>query len=243
MTTARICDRWDMELPEVDPNDQWFLGWAANAPSHVSTSSGWWAYNSLLSAYSPEDISSAREYFGGLGAQSLIINHLFHPQTHEVLEYSPGAVKHLNSVLPPRARAFLADSYKASFTEPADLVGLDFGDLTAWKTQNEKHGGLLDRVFLLEPKAVVITDVASRYLHLHRSRYETLLGEGTCGTYGDYLEAFSRLITERWGYSLVGGFRPPSGSGSSVMAVAPVGVAPIGTFQAAPVSPVGFQIL
>lgn len=218
--TARICERWDMEIavPATEHNE-WFLDWVLRAPTKagVHLTAGWHAYQSLLRVYGPGDIYDAVEYFGGMGAQALMIQHLFDPSQHTVMDYAPEAALHMRTVLPDWVEVRQADAYH-SFVR-ADLVGLDFGDLTAWKTRDgEPHRVLMDRVFAAEPKAVVLTDIACRYLHLHQKRYETLLGPDTCGSYGTYLRALLARIEALYGYSLVAGFWD---RWSTVMALVP----------------------
>lgn len=202
MTTATICDIWTLDLPEPT-EEAWFLDWVMRSPKqagkHLTCS--WLAYQSLANLYVPEEIGSAREYFGGMGAHALMIQELWQPENHIVQEYAGEAVKHLEATLPEGLLVHHADSYDPASTGAADLVGLDFGDLTVFKAQEGKqHGDLLERVFMLEPKGVVVTDIAARYLHLQKKSYEPLLGSGTCDTYEDYLDAFYAQIQERFGY-------------------------------------------
>lgn len=239
MTTARILERWDLEhLPKPDPKDSWFLDWALRSPHGASEhlTAGWHAYQSLRDLNISFD--SAREYFGGLGGQALMIEEMFRPRRHLVSDISPRAANWLKHV---SDRSFLveqSDAYAPFNTTPADLVGLDFGDLTVWKTRSgQPHAKLLNRVFALEPKAVILTDVAGPHLHLHRDRYEILVGD--CSDYPSYLEGFAAMVEERWGYSLVAGFYH---RWSTVMALVPVGAAPCGNFYPTPATPVGLEL-
>ena len=205
MTTATICDIWELELPEP-AEEAWFLDWVMRSPTqagkHLKCS--WLAYQSLANLYAPEDVTTAREYFGGMGAHALMIQELWSPLEHDVLEFSGDAVAHLNNTLPEGILAWHTDSYLPPNTQAADIVGLDFGDLTVFKAQEGKpHGDLLERVFMLEPKGVVMTDIAARYLHLQKKSYEPLLGKGTCNSYPGYLDAFYAQIRERFGYKRV----------------------------------------
>ena len=202
MTTATICDIWTLELPEP-AEEAWFLDWVMRSPTQAGKhlTSSWMAYQSLAGIYQPDEITTAREYFGGMGAHALMIQELWQPGYHYVLEFSRDAVDHLDSTLPRGVQAAHGDSYRSANTQSADIVALDFGDLTVFKAQEGKpHGDLLERVFMLEPKGVVVTDIAARYLHLQKKSYEPLLGVGTCDSYEDYLTAFYAQIRERFGY-------------------------------------------
>lgn len=208
-----------LEDPAVG-HDEWFLDWVLRSPKEAGhhLTAGYLAYDSLTEVYCSDDITSAREYFGGMGAQSLMIQDTFGPERHTVMDYSAEAVKHIAREV-PSVLAMQADAYDGMPAWPADLVGLDFGDLTAWKTrEGQPHRELLDRVFEASPKAVVLTDIACRYLHLHRERYESLLGEGTCASYPQYLAGLLARLQDLYGYRLHRGYWD---RWSAVMALVP----------------------
>lgn len=221
------------------------MDWVLRSPKEAGRhlTAGWLAYNSLLSVYRPGDISTAHEAFGGMGAQSLMIEELFSPAAHSIGEFSRDAVDHLANLMSPLPGVTVHqwDAY-ADPPPHAELYGLDFGDLTAWKTRDDQpHRKLLDAVFEEEPKAVVFTDIACRYLHLHRERYETLLGPDTCGSYGTYLRALLARLEVLYGYSLVAGYWD---RWSTVMALVPSELAPgRGSLQEIPDVPVGLELL
>lgn len=206
MATVTICDSWTLDIPEYT-EDTWFMNWVLNAPTQVGKHflSGWLAYQSLAEVIDVSQLNSAVEYFGGIGAQTLMIQDAFAPAEHHVYDYSDEAVEHLTTTFAGTpVQVSRADSYNPASIRQADLVGLDFGDLTAWKAQAGRPAGdMLERVFMLEPKAVVITDVAARYLHLQKVAYEPILGQDTCDSYEDYLDAFAAHIWERFGYQRV----------------------------------------
>lgn len=231
-----VCEKWTMPLPERS-GDEWFLDWVLKSPHQRSTAAGWAAYQAL--ARVEPVMATAHEFFGGVGAQSLMIQDLWAPVSHLAMDYTPESAAHLATI--PGVTALQADSYDPKWSsQGSDLVALDFGDFTVWKSrEGEQHRALIDRVFSEEPKGVVMTDVACRYLHLHRTRYETLLGAGRCSTYQGYLEALADRFEALYGYVMVGGYW--HGRFSSVMAFAQEGdrVA----FEAASESPVGLQVV
>lgn len=225
--TFMVAERWPLEMRAVSktPGEPlWWADWLARSPKeasqHIAASYG--AYRSLLDVYSPDDIQTASESFGGVGAQGVIIQNLFHPYWHIVQDYSADSALHLQNLFArsPGVLARQADSYVDEPFTPVDLVGLDFGDLTCWRTrEGEKHRGLLDRVFQSGPKAVVLTDIAGPRLHLQRDRYETLLGVGSCRSQEAYLTAFLGRLEVLYDYRLVAGFYH---RWSAVMALVPV---------------------
>lgn len=243
-TIAHILERYTMTLekPEEVGRDEWFLDWVLRAPGHAGKhlTAGWHAMASLRDVYGPTELEGVREYFGGMGAQALMAQELFDVKGHTVLEYSEQAVDHLRKAI-PFATVKHADSYDASSWGPADFVILDFGDLTAWKTRDgEKHRQLLNRVFAHRPKAVLLTDIAARYLHLHKERYESLLGPGTCESYETYLYALVARLEELYGYTMVEGY---SHRWSTVMALVPGKPEQRGFIYDVPAEPVGLELL
>lgn len=259
MTThiAHVAEQFTMNLEESAPGDEpWYIDWAIKNPGKISKSVtvGWYAYQSLLSVYDPQEITSCWEPFGGIGAQSLMIRGLFPDlRHHSVGEYTPQAVAHLKRVLPKGVEVEEADAYDSRPHLPCDLVALDFGDFTCWKTrEGQQHRLMLDWVFddprrarLLgrddqDTKAVVLTDVAGPRLGLHRSRYEALLGTGSCADYPSYLVALADLLEEMYDYVMIAGFYH---HGAAKMAFVPKAVGDRGVFVPAPPSPVGLEIL
>lgn len=232
-----VCEKWRLPLPEPDGND-WYLDWVLKAPHQRATPAGWAAMQALAEAV--PDMGSAVEYFGGVGAQSLMITDLWSPEVLISLDYTPEAAAHL-ATIPGVTQAIQADSYDPRWDFSwVDLVALDFGDFTVWKhREGLPHRQLIDRVFSGDPKGVVMTDIASRYLHLHRKRYETLLGAGSCADYPTYLEALADRFEALYGYKMVGGFW--HGRWSSIMAFAPEGERV--PFSPCPERPVGIQVV
>ena len=246
MTIASIVGKFAMDLGDTPPErDSWFLDYVLRSPRQagIHLTAGWLCLQELHAEMGPDAFLTCREYFGGMGAQALMVEHLFAPalRDHYVQEYSDEAVAHLQTVKPGRLIVSKADAYDPRSSAPADLVMLDFGDLTAWKTrEGEPHHDLLERVFLMEPKAVVFTDIAARYLHLHRERYEGLLGANTCGSYETYLDALLRRIQRLFGYSLLVGYHD---RWSTVMALVPSGEwHPLPQLHPTPTEPPGLEL-
>lgn len=246
-TIANIVERFTMTLEGPAPGrDEWFLDYVLRSPRQAGhhLTAGWLALNSLKEVYrDADDITSAWECFGGMGAQALMVQRLFNirPGHHFVGEYAWDAVAHLRRVLPMEVRVQHQDAYDGTVPE-ADLVVLDFGDLTAWKTRDgQPHRELLDRVFSRDPKAVVFTDIACRYLHLHRERYESLLGPGTCASYPQYLQALLARLQALYGYKLVRGYWD---RWSTVMALVPEDVGQLRPLMGeTPNKPTGLELL
>ena len=204
-----------MELREEEGADPWFQDWVLRSPSgagkHLAAS--YHTIQGLLKAYERGEIQSCREYFAGIGAQALIAESTF-PKVkadHTLLEISPQAIEHLrmeSQLRSPYRKLLQVDSYHPSSVAPADLQLVDIGDGTVYKTlEGKPYRGLLDGVFGTYPKAVVLTDIAARYLHLHRPRYEAILGSGSCRDYLTYLQAFAYRLEKLYpGYMFMRGY-------------------------------------
>lgn len=237
-----ICERWPMQLPEQGA-DGWFLDWVLRNPSVVGRhlTAGFLAYRSLLTLFRTRELRTAREYFGGMGAQSLMVSSLFQPTWHEVIDNNPAAVAHLKEALQQRAYVRQGDAYAPEEALRADLVGLDFGDLTAWRLRpGEKQGELLARVMKAKPKAVVLTDIAGPHLAVQRQRYEALL-DRSCQTYEDYLTGLAVYLREHYGLLLHHGYFH---HWSAVLSLVPAASRPVaaGQLREVPLRPVGLTI-
>lgn len=237
---VRLCDRWNMTINRPEDGEPWFADWVLKDPkkSNIRLSAGWHMFRALEQTGIP--FKAVQEFFGGIGAQSLMIDELFKPTHHVVQEYTRPAVDHMERELPGWVGVHLEDAYNCPVLG-VDLSCLDFGDFTIWKARpGLPHRELLDIVFSKEPRAVTLTDVAGRYLHLHRERYETMLGAGSCGSYLGYLNALSRWIETTFGYTLVRGYWNPL---STKMAFVPEWMRQRGRFYQTPTEPGYFEVL
>lgn len=241
----RIVEKFTMTVDTPPPGrDAWFLDYVLRSPKEAGRhlTAGWLAMNALKEVYRGDEIQTCEEWFGGIGAQALMAERLFNLRAHYIGEYDHDAVRHIYNALPQGKHINVGwrDAYDLTSVHCGyDLQILDFGDLTVWKTRDgEDHRLLLDRVFSKQPKAVLITDIACRYLHLHRERYETLLGPGTCGSYETYLQALADRLEALYGYVLLEGFYD---RWSTVMALVPA-AHQLGEFKKTPASPVGLEL-
>lgn len=208
-----LFDRWALDVDEDTKND-WFLEYVVRSPTGAGTHllAGRRCLEAVERLY--PHIETVYEAFGGIGGGALAVEDLWGPMVHIVNEFNPYAVQHLKANL-PEVIVTEQDAYRVT-PEAFDLVILDFGDLTVWKTrEGDPRRTLLDRTFGEEPEAVLVTDIASRYLHLHRERYETILGPNSCRSYESYINTFADYLGRLYGYRLLVGYRH---SWSTVMA-------------------------
>lgn len=238
-----ICEQWELNLANPAEDDfKWsyvnYLTKNKAASQHFTNT--YHLYKILLEHYQPSDIRSITEYFGGVGAESIIAHNLVNPYEHTVIEFGEHAAKHLANELPRPIEVIHADAFAPESHVPADLVSLDWDNGTVWRTrEGEPHRGLLDRVFADKPRAVLMSDQAARYRHLNVERYESLLGKGTCCNYPSYIVAYAQRIEELYGYRLRAAYYR---SVSSKMLFLPRNMVDKVTVQPVEASPVGMSL-
>lgn len=206
MSTLKLFDEYELEY-EPGSEEGWFLEWVLRQPKSAGTHLragafclGW------LQGELPH-LGSVYEAFGGIGGNALVVEKLWPKATHVVNEYDGQAVQFLKNNLPEKTLVTWADAYDLSTQNQGGLTILDFGDLTVrWTLEGDMPRKLLDEVFAGEPSAVMVTDVACRYLHLQRQNYERILGEGSCVDYPTYLDAFRQRLEELYGYTMLTGY-------------------------------------
>jgi hypothetical protein len=241
---VRICERWDMDL-QLEDQEESFVRWVTKDPRQVSghLTRGWAALQDVSEFYPPGSISSVVEYFGGMGAQARMVQEIFLPTQHTVMEYSPQACARMRKELPITVTVSQGDSYDPDNYRAADLVVVDFGDLTAFRL--DQHDGvrsLLHFVFGSRPRAVVITDIAGPRLGLHRQRYSRIL-EDPCETYQDYLKALFRLFRQRYGYGLLKAYAHHWSTVATLVPLPTPRAAGPRPILPTPASPVGLEVL
>ncbi len=181
----------------------WWYDWALADPRGAGTHvvSAWNVLNALREA--APDVGSCQEFFGGCGVQAVFIERLFSIKEHRIGEYSEQAFTHLSRLFRDRPHVTVTrqDSYRSEVF-PCDLIVADFGDCTLFRLQDgDRRWELLKRCFSAAPMALVMTDVAHHYFHLHRARYEAVAGR-PLPHYEDYLRAVAERVKTRFGYDL-----------------------------------------
>lgn len=197
--TIRIFERWEMATP-VAKHNEWFADWALRKPNEVSRhlTMGYHALQTIKHL----EIESVHESFGGLGAQALMAEDLWPTAQHTVRDFSHSAFKYMVENLPMRRGLILLEgsSYDPNGFVTADLQIADVGDLTAARMNLEPYKPWLDHTFGSGAKAVVLTDIAGRLLHLHRGTYAKALGVERITDYTSYLFALGEMVRRRYGY-------------------------------------------
>lgn len=209
-----VCERWRLHIGDPDHGPvsgaRWFLDWVRSEPEQVSRhlTAGFMAYAALQAHYG-RALETAREYFGGIGAQTMMIQELLRPRLHTVVDINEDAATLLGTAGGQGVRAVRADAYSPESYAGAELVGLDFGDLTAWRLRpGQPQRELLDRVMSGRPGAVVLTDIAGPRLHLHRDRYAQVLRvpPERLTRYDVYLDGLNDWMRAHYGYALLRGY-------------------------------------
>ncbi len=244
--TLYICERWEMPTP-VAAHNEWFADWALRKPNEVSRHLTM-GYHALHSLDFLQDVESVHESFGGIGAQALMIEELWPAARHTVYDFSRAATNYMNENLPlrPGFEIFNADAYHPHNFVTAEVQVADVGDLTAHRWHLDPYKRWLDHTFQSDARAVVLTDIAGRLLHLHKLTYSKALGRADWGdngieTYEEYLWALADMVTRRYGYHMISTFYH---RWSAIQVFVPFDPGPIAPHLThAPATPVGLVIL
>lgn len=241
----QIVEQFEIEVPEQDPDEPlWYASWAIEQSGKMNkpVQSSWAMLRSLADFYDNGQIGSVVEYCGGIGAQSLMIQELFEPRRHEIMDWSEQATNHIRSIMPKNRNIIVrtADAYDPDTFQKANFQVLDIGDL---KSYNLKPGtpqrGAFDRIFESQPLAVAIAEVSGIRLGLHRRLHEEFLGK-PCPDYRTYLGHFFDFVEEVWGYAPVEIFH--NGQFAKA-ALVPAYFSPERKFSSIPDSPMGLRVL
>lgn len=248
MKTLRIVEKFDMVVDWKVGDPESYLFWAHEQPTKMSKpfTSSWLSLKALNDYLGPDVIHSAVELAAGVGAQSLMIQELFAPDIHLIQDLHQESIDHIETLvqlgeLPDIVELRAMDAFDTNALVRADLIQVDMGDFNSMRLrEGERYLELLDRIFRLSPTAVGWTDLAGMRIGLHRGRYESVLGEGTCVSYRSYLEALTGFFEHRWGYRAVevlhtGHF--------AKMAFVPMDPLLETAFTVVPNSPIGCQVL
>lgn len=194
--TIRICEKWELPTP-VAKHNEWFADWALRRPGEVSKhlTMGYHALHSIRDLL----VDSVHESFGGIGAQALMVDYFWPRARHTVRDYSTAAVNYLSTNLPPYIQVMGGSTYNPDNFIKADVQVADVGDLTVHKWDKEPYDKWLDHTFQTGAKAVVLTDIAGRLLHLHRATYSKVLSTPV-NTYEQYLKAMAVKVFAWYGY-------------------------------------------
>lgn len=183
-STVRICDRWDLPLLEGKGGHYRYLDTASQRNAAC-----------FLELVERLQVSSAVEYFGGVGIFSTVIQQVLRPFQHWVFDLDPDCVAQLRTI--PRIQAAPGDAHETMGSISAELVVCDFPVCTL-RTVDEWP---LSRVIATRPRYIVVSDTALRRLGLHRALYSRLAGEPVV-SFEDYVRVYSKHMWSRYGYSV-----------------------------------------
>jgi hypothetical protein len=143
-------------------------------------------------------INSVTECFGGIGVSTIIIQNLLKPAYHCVFENDEDCYKQLKSAF-ENVDVQLGDALELISETQSELYMLDFEYYTVNHTQ---WTPLWDAIYAKNPMGVIWLDTASHYLHLHKKLYGSILDYEVASS-KDYYDGFSRMIHQKYGYSIV----------------------------------------
>ena len=186
----------------TSPFERSFTEWQRLHPTHVEHHGK--ALHELFTAGSGLHISSAVEWFAGLGVASQVIRDTW-----------PGLVRHIMvdksadcaEVLLRKfagklgVLVYCADA-RTLHPWPAGAHSLVCLDWNTWTVLHwEKWWTELEMIFRWQPAVVQLTDTAVNKLHFHHQTYEDIMS-APCRTPMDYLTALSQWFYTHHGYSI-----------------------------------------
>jgi len=183
-SVVRICGKWEMALLDGKGGHYRYLDTA----SHRNAA----CFLHLIEGMS---IQSVVEHFGGVGIFSTVVQKVLHPHQHWAFDVDPDCVRQLQSI--EGLVATDGDAKETMGTIEAELVICDL-PVSTMRTVDEWPWR---RVAALRPRYIVVSDTAFRRLGLHRALYGRLASQNI-HTFPDYVNAWSRLFYEKYGYSV-----------------------------------------
>lgn len=184
MNSVSICNKWELPLLDGKGGHYRYLDTASRRNAEC-----------FLELVDGLRVASAVEYFGGVGIFSTIIQQVLHPFQHYVFDVDPDCVAQLRTIR--GLQATHGDAHETMGTLQAELVVCDFATCTL-RTVDEWPWS---RVVAQRPRYIVASDTAIRRLGLHRSIYSRLASQNI-HTFSDYVNAYSRHMWTRHGYSI-----------------------------------------
>lgn len=184
MTTVSICNRWELPLLDGSGGHYRYLDTASQRNAAC-----------FLELLERLQVSSAVEYFGGVGIFSTIIQQVLHPLQHWAFDLDPDCVAQLRTI--QGIQVAPGDAHDTMGSIPAELVVCDFPVCTL-RTVDEWPWS---RVVAWKPRYIVVSDTALRRLGLHRALYSRLSSEAVV-SHEDYVRVYSKHMWNRYGYSV-----------------------------------------
>ena len=198
-----VDSQWPIVFADYDGADKTsFMWWTMKHLSSVRVHIAAQLHVYKALARHTKEINAVTEFFGGCGFGTAMVQGIFQPAGHDVIDLDVNCVNHL------QRQGFFGEvnvnqgDAKDAMLLPlhADLLVCDFFSFTPvripeWKPQ-------LDNLFASNPKAVQITDTSLARTHLHRGRYGIALGE-TFQTRDEYFNAWNHWAQREYGYNLL----------------------------------------
>lgn len=195
MQKLLVCDKW--EMPLIDGTTG-FYHWL-NQDRHIKELGRHAECFEWVTQEIPKHLSWI-EHYGGVGMCSTIIQKAHEPSSHIVYEIEEDCINQLKYLLGSNGKALFGNSKDTMGEAYSDVVFLDWPNTARhyedYKTQWAK-------VVALQPKYIVWTDAAGKFLHTpsNKNAYGKFF-ECAINSKEDYVEAFSDLMYQRTGYGI-----------------------------------------
>lgn len=201
---ALLAGSVQMDFPHLDktPDKSSFLYWVLERPAFAQAHAArqLFVFKQLKQH---RTIKTVKEFFGGAGLGTGIVQKLFDPGEHEVYEIAEECIEHLkNQAFSKNLIVKYGDAKETLLNASyADLFFCDFPlfnpmHLLPWDAQ-------IDNLFKHRPQAIYLNDTSFWSRHLHEARYGAALGTSPLKSDDEYIRAYSQMIHERYGYSVL----------------------------------------
>ena len=202
---ARLCYDWDLPIKVSlegesgrDHRKRSYIHYLAEH-KHILGAKCWatkWLFDGLT-----DQPVSVREYFGGVGLMSVILQNTLNITNHKVGDFDEQCVAQLSG--DSRWEAVHEDAKKAMLeAEQYDIRVMDHPNSSAI-TMSKAWGKQYDCIFGQAPLYVYWADTSVSYpLSINVRRYEALLGK-PIGDHTGYFKSFSEWLYQRHQYSII----------------------------------------
>lgn len=195
MQKLLVCNKW--EMPLIDGNTG-FYQWL-NQDRHIKELGRHAECFEWVTREIPKNLGWV-EHYGGVGMCSTIIQNVHQPSSHRVYEIEDDCIAQLKYLLGDKAKVSMGNSKDTMGEIYSDVVFLDWPNTARHYMEYSTQWA---KVVALQPKYIVWTDAAGKFLHTpsNQNAYSKFFGIPV-KTKEDYVQALSDFMYEKTGYSI-----------------------------------------
>lgn len=149
-----------------------------------------------------DKINSVVEYFGGIGISGELIQNVFKPKNHIILEKDKECINILKQKFEGNSSVKIIEcnSLEKMGDYRCEYISLDFPSYSLLKLS--RNIDMFKKIFDLSPKYVDITDTIFSYIGVHRKIYSDIVKKNII-TFNDYIEEYSNFVEKNFGYKII----------------------------------------